>query len=463
MKPTEKIKTIIKNIQLRIYENKDKYNLDPVELKFMKSLSASVLVRSPDKIRTVLLFWIVFVVLFLLWAALAPINELVRGDGKVIPGGENQMIQHLEGGIIKEILVKEGQKVQANDILLKIDNVKSSSTFESSQYKYAQLRAKIVRLQAEANGTEFTPTAEDLKNIPLQIEQEKSLFISNKELLSSQLSALNNQLIQKTTEKREVESRMSEQKRSLGLIKEEIAMSEPMVAQGIKSKVEFLRLKREGSNIEEQYNVSVSSIPRLNAAINEINNKIKEAKSSFASKAKQSLSESETEYKRVGAESVALEDQVVRNAVRSPINGVVQRIFVNTVGGVIKPGDNLIEIVPTEGGLLVEAKVKPSDIAFLYPGQKAIVKVSAYDFAIYGSLEGTVVNISPDTVTDKKDNIYYVVKIQTNKKYLGDAKKPLKIIPGMTVNVDIVTGEKSVLSYILKPLLRAKEYTFSER
>lgn len=458
-----KLKNLLKKLSNFLEKDQTKYTLDPTELGFMKSLSASVIESSPNKLRAVLLFWIIFGAIFFVWAAFAPIDEIVRGDGKVIPGGENQMIQHLEGGIIKEIIVKEGQKVKADDLLLKIDNIKSSSTFESSRYKAAGLRAKIVRLQAESNDSDFTPTNDDLKNIPVQMEQERSLFNSNKEMLNSQLSALNNQLTQKSTEKREVESRLSEQKRSLALIKEEISMSEPMVAQGIKSKVEFLRLKREGSDIEERYNAAVSSIPRLNAAISEISNKIKEAKSGFASKAKQALGEAETEYKRLGAESVALEDQVVRNEIKSPINGVVQKIFVNTVGGVIKPGDNLIEIVPTEGGLLVEAKIKPSDIAFLYPGQKAVVKVTAYDFAIYGSLEGSVVNISPDTVTDKKDNIYYVIKIQTTKKYLGDKAKPLKIIPGMIVNVDIITGKKSLLAYILKPLLKAKEYMFTER
>jgi len=458
-----KLLPIVQKTKEKLSENKDKYNFDPAELSFMRSASAAVLAHSPHRLRAVLIFWIVSVFLFLLWAAVSPIDELVRGDGKVIPGGENQMIQHLEGGIIKEILVTEGQKVKADDILLKIDNIKSSSTFESSQYKSAELRAKLVRLQAEATGSEFAPTQEDLKKIPMQIAQEQSLFNSNKERLQSQLGTLNSQLSQKTTEKREAQSRMVEQKRSLALIKEEISMSEPMVAQGIKSKVEFLRLKREGSDIEERYNAAVVSIPRLDAAISEINGKIREAKSEFTTKAKLALNEVETEYKRVGAESNALEDQVTRNAIRSPINGIVQKLFVNTVGGVVKPGDNLIEIVPTEGGLLVEAKVKPSDIAFLYPGQKAIVKVTAYDFAVYGSLEGSVVNISPDTVTDKKENVYYVVKVQTTKKYLGTAQKQLKIIPGMMVNVDIITGKKTILSYILKPLLKAKQYTFTER
>lgn len=443
--------------------DKKGFQFNLTDLEFMRSVAAAVLEDSPRKLRRVLTFWLITIALFLLWAALAPIDEIVRGEGKVIPGGENQMIQNLEGGIVNEILVKEGQRVKANDILIKIDNQKSSSTYESSQFKSAQLRAKIIRLRAEATGSTFAPSTEDMKTIPNEIVQERNTYMANQDFLRSQVGSLNDLYNQKKTEIAEAQSRIAEQKRSLALIKEEIAISEPMVAQGIKSRVEFLKLQREASDIQERYNAIITSIPRLNAAMNEISNKIRQAHSEFTSKARIELADAETENKRVGAESTALADQVTRTIVRSPINGIVQKLYVNTVGGVIKPGDNLVEIVPTEGGLLIEAKVKPSDIAFIYPGQKAIVKVTAYDFSIFGSLDGVVTTISPDTVTDKKENVYYVVRIQTNKKYLGSPEKPLKIITGMMVNVDIITGKKSILSYILKPLLKAQQYTFTER
>lgn len=442
---------------------KKRFSFNANDYQFMRSLSAAMLEDTPSRLRSVLLFWIVAVVFFLLWAGLSPIDEIVRGEGKVIPGGENQMIQHLEGGMLSAILVKEGQRVKADDILLRVDNLKSSSTYESSQYKSAELRARLVRLRAEANGGAFSPTADDMAKIPMQIMQERSLYTSNLERLRSQISGLNDQFAQKQNEKLEAQGRISEQKHALSLIKEEVAISEPMVAQGIKPRVEFLKLQRELSDVSEKYNALVASIPRLNAAMNEISSKIRETRSEYTTKAQLDLNQAETEYKRVGAESSELADQVTRTVIKSPINGIVQKLYVNTVGGVIKPGDNLIEIVPTEGGLLAEAKVKPADIAFIYPGQDAIVKVTAYDFAIYGSLHGKVVTISPDTVTDKNDNVYYVVKIQTDKKYLGTKEKPLKIIPGMMINVDIVTGQKTVLQYILKPILKARQYTFTER
>lgn len=440
-----------------------KFSFDENDYNFMRSLSAAVLEDTPSKLRSVLLFWIITVVFLLVWAGFSSIDELVRGDGQVVPGGENQMIQHLEGGILSEILVKEGQKVQSGDTVLKIENVKSASTYESSQYKSAEVRAKIIRLRAEALGIGFNPSAADLKEIPEQIAQERSAYMANQEYINSQISALNDLYRQKQSELAEAKSRIAESKRSLAFIREEIAMTEPMVAQGIKPRVEFLQLQRQASDIQERYNAVVTSIPRLNAAMNEITNKIRQARGEFTSKARIELAGAQTEIKRVGAESSALQDEVTRTEIKSPINGIVQKLYVNTLGGVIKPGDNLIEIVPTEGGLLAEAKIKPADIAFIYPGQDAIVKVTAYDYSIYGSLHGKVVTISPDTVTDKQDNIYYVVKIQTDKKYLGTKEKPLKIIPGMMINVDIVTGKKTILQYILKPIIKAKQYTFSER
>ncbi|MDD5052921.1 MAG: HlyD family type I secretion periplasmic adaptor subunit [Sulfuricurvum sp.] len=444
-------------------KEKRRFSFNANDYEFMRSLSAAVLEDAPSRLRSILLFWIVFVFFFLLWAALSPIDEIVRGEGKVIPGSENQMIQHLEGGILSAIMVKEGQRVKINDVLLRVDNLKSSSTYESSQFKSAELRARIVRLRAESSGGPFSPSADDLAKIPMQIMQERNLYTSDIEHLHSQISGLQDQYAQKQDEKLETQGRITEQKHALALIKEEVAITEPMVAQGIKPKVEFLKLQRDLSDKKENYNALIASIPRLDSAMNEITSKIREAKAEFTMKARLDLNAAETDYSRVGAESSELADQVTRTVIKSPINGIVQQLFVNTVGGVIKPGDNLIEIVPTEGGLLVEAKVKPSDIAFIYPGQDSIVKITAYDFSIYGSLRGKVVTISPDTVTDKKDNVYYVVKIQTDKKYLGSKEKPLKIIPGMMVNVDIITGKKTILEYILKPILKAKQYTFTER
>ena len=252
---------------------KRKFNFNKNDFEFMQSTSSAILEESPKKLRIVLQFWIGTVLFALIWAGFAPIDEIVRGDGKVIPGGENQMIQHLEGGIIESILVKEGQKVNIDDVLMKIQNQKSSSTFESSQYKVAELRARIIRLKAEASGGVFSPSADDIKKFPLQIAQERNLYNTNRERLSSEISSLNDQYAQKKNEIIEVKGRMDQQKKSLQLTKEEVSITEPLVAQGIKPKVEFLRLQRSLAEVTAQYNSSADSLPRLNSAISEMGNK----------------------------------------------------------------------------------------------------------------------------------------------------------------------------------------------
>jgi adhesin transport system membrane fusion protein len=240
-------------------------------------------------------------------------------------------------------------------------------------------------------------------------------------------------------------------------------MTAPMVREGVKSKVDFLKLKREANGIENKIEAAKLSLPRLQSAIQEYREKRIEAKQLFINKAKKELNEVTAELKRLETQQIALTDQVARTMVRSPVTGIVQKLFVHTVGGVIKPGADLVEIVPTNKNLYLEVKIKPSDIAFIHPGAEAKIKVSAYDYAIHGGLIGHVVNISPDTITDKKENTFYLIHIKTDKNYLGSKEHPLNIIPGMTVNVDIVTGKKTVMQYILKPILKSKQYVFSER
>jgi adhesin transport system membrane fusion protein len=236
-----------------------------------------------------------------------------------------------------------------------------------------------------------------------------------------------------------------------------------MVREGVKSKVDFLKLKREANAIESDIEAARLSLPRLLSSINEFKNKRKEALQLFINNAKKELNEVTAEISRLKTQQIAFTDQVDRTMVKSPVDGIVQKLFVNTVGGVIQPGEDLVEIVPTNKKLFLEVKIKPNDIAFIHPGAKAKVKVSAYDFAIHGGLMGKVVNISPDTITDKKDNTFYIIHVVTEKNYLGTKEHPLHIIPGMTVHVDMITGQKTVMEYILKPILKSKQYVFSER
>ena len=445
-----------------------KKNNKPIEYtendySFMNSLSAAVLEQAPTKMSRVLKVWFFTISAFLIWASLAEIDEITRGNGDVIPYGQNQIIQNLEGGIVDSILVKEGQTVKAGEVILKINNAKSTSISRTNEMKYYELEAKRLRLFAEANQLAFkAPKVEDIE-LRTQIKLSENLYRSNKKEFNAKDNSLINQIEQKKQAYKEASAKVKSLKKSLEFVTQEIQMTAPMVKEGIKSKVDFLKLKREANSIENDIEAAKLSLPRLKSAINEFINKRKESQQLFINSAKKELNEVIAEISRLKTQQIAFSDQVDRTMVKSPVEGIVQKLFVNTVGGVIKPGADLVEIVPTNKKLYLEIKIKPSDIAFLHPGAEAKVKISAYDFAIHGGLIGKVVNISPDTITDKKENTFYLIHVTTERNYLGTEDHPLKIIPGMTVSVDIITGQKTVMQYILKPILKSKQYVFSER
>lgn len=442
-----------------------KRKLSQEDYQFVNSLSAAVAEHTPRRIRWVLYFWFFAIALFIMWASLTQIDEITRGSGEVVPSGDNQIVQNLEGGIVKNILVKVGDSVKQGDPLLQIDNQKSKSQMDSTKIKELELEAKIVRLNAEAFGKDFNQSSYSVtdKNMQILIENEKSLYMSRKRQIDAKIRGLEDKKRQKEQELKETKSKIALLKKSVKLIKKEVSMMRPMVVQGVKSKVAFMKLQREQGGIKGDLSDAQYALPKIKAEISEIDNNIEEAKSEFRNQAKGDLNEATAELMRVKKSYLALHDQIGRTTVQSPIQGLIQKIYITTVGGVIKPGENLVEIVPTDEILWIEVKIKPSDIAFVYPGQSAVVKFSAYDFSIYGSLYGRLVYISADTVKDEKKNAFYTVHIKTTKNHLGTDKHPLKIIPGMTANVDIMTGKKSVMDYILKPILKAKEYTFTER
>jgi len=437
------------------YNNKD--------YEFMNSLSSAILEQSPSRVSKVIKIWLLTVLLLIVWASFASIDEITRGDGKVIPYGQNQVIQNLEGGIVESILVSEGQSVKAGQVILKISNAKSTSSSRTNEMKAQELTAKRLRLYAEANSLPFKAIITDDAELTKQIELARKLYNSNKLEALAKDNSFVQQIEQRKQEYKEAQARIRSLRKSLEFVTEEINMTEPMVKEGIKSKVDFLKLKREANGIENDIEASSLSLPRLNSAIEEYRQKRVESKQLFINKSKEELNKVSAEIARLKTQQIEFTDQVDRTMVKSPVDGIVQKLFVHTVGGVVKPGADLLEIVPTNKKLFLEIKIKPSDIAFIHPGAEAKVKISAYDYAIHGGLIGKVVNISPDTITDKKENTFYLIHIVTEKNYLGTQEHPLKIIPGMTANVDIVTGKKTVMQYILKPILKSKQYVFSER
>ena len=437
--------------------------LNTNDLEYMNSLSAAVIYNRPKKLHWVLIAFLITITLFIIWASIAKIDEIARGSGKVVPNGQNQIIQNLEGGIVSEILVKEGESVEKDQILIKISNEKSNSTVASNELKALYLQAQIKRLESELKREVFTFENSDNEQLNDFLNNENELYLTNKKQLESKVSILKEQIKQKENESKDARQTIEHLRFSVNAISKEVEMTKPMVDRGIRSQVDFLKLQREQSDAKQKLQSVMLSIPKIESEILEINKKIDETYQMNDSQTREKLNETVSALKDLEANATASTDQVLRTIVKSPSNGIVQKLHINTIGGAIKPAQDLIEIVPTDYNLIVEVKILPKDIAFIYHGQKAIVKFSAYDFSIYGGLDGHVINISPDTITEKDDKTYYLIRIETEKNYIGEKDKSMKIIPGMVADVDIITGKKTILDYILKPILKTKQYTFTER
>ncbi|MDX6750859.1 HlyD family type I secretion periplasmic adaptor subunit [Geminicoccaceae bacterium 1502E] len=404
-----------------------------------------------------------FFVVFLVWADWATLDEVTRGTGKVIPSRHVQVVQNLEGGIVDAILVRDGEIVEAGQVLMRIDNVRSASEYREKKARHMALLAARARLEAEIGGEALQFPQEVLEEAPEIARNETRLFESRRRQLDSELEILASQAQQRAQELEELKSRLEQYERSYRLANEELRVTEPLAAQRIVARTELLQLQRQVNDLRGALEQTRLSLPRAEEALREARRRTENARSRFAA-------EAQAEYNQRSAELAGLReilaagyDRVRRTDVRSPVRGTVKRVRVTTVGGVIQPGQDLVEIVPLEDTLLVEANVRPADIAFLRPDLPATVKITAYDYAIYGGLDGVVEEISADTIANEKGESFYRVRVRTNENHLGPAAHPLEIIPGMTAQVDVLTGEKTVLDYLLKPILKARQAALTER
>lgn len=418
---------------------------------------------APRLVRLTIWGLVAFVLFLVLWAHFAIVDEVTRGEGKAIPSSRLQKIQNLEGGIVAELFVREGQIVEAGDPLLRLDDTRFASNVGETEADRLALAARVERLSAEVEGRDLAMPENVLRDAPNLADSERALFESRRDQLRAEIGGLEEQLAQRRQEVREMSSKQEQFRSSLALLRKEIAMSEPLVSSGAISPVEVLRLKRAEVESRGQLDATTLALPRAHAAIKEIESKIGETRGRFRSEALTQLNEARTELSKLKSTGKALEDRVRRTLVTSPVRGVVQQMLVSTIGGVIQPGSDIVEIVPLDDTLLVEAKVRPQDIAFLHPGQEAMVKFSAYDFTVYGGLKAELEHISADSITDEDGNSFFLIHLRTDKSHLGSDEKPLLIIPGMMASVDIITGHKSVLSYLLKPIIRAKAEALRER
>ncbi len=437
--------------------------LTGTDVDLITDIRISLLAQSPRGGSIIL--WLLLLLFFsaLAWTYLSEVEEVTRANGKVVPSRQLQIVQNLEGGILSEVLVNIGEVVEKGQLLLRIDEKRFSGSFRESRFNYLALKAQVARLQAETDDTIFIAPEEVLKEAPEVCLREKGLFESRKHELEESLGVLQEQRLQREQEIAELKAKIEELSRSQKMLTTEMNMTKPLISLGAVSEVEYLRLQRQNSELQGQITASQLALPRANSRLEEAKRKIVEEKLKFSNNAKKELNDAYAKLEGLSANTIALADRLDRTAVLSPVRGIINQIFINTVGGVIQPGMNLIEIVPLEDTLLVEAKVKPSDIAFLSPNMKATVKFTAYDFIIYGGLDAKVEHISADSIVDEQGNSFYLVKVRTTKNYIGSEKSPLPIIPGMIASVDILTGKKRILTYLMKPILRAQSQALRER
>lgn len=437
--------------------------LPAAEPDLITDARTSILIQEPQGGRLILWLIAVLVTVFLVWAYWARIDEVTRGDGKVIPSQQIQVVQNLEGGILAKLMTQVGAVVEKDQLLLEIDKTRFAAPYQESRASLLALKAQIARLEAEIRNSPFAVPDEVTNEKPEIGTREQQLYASRQEQLAAKMQILQEQHKQRRQELSEMQSKLTEITQTMALLQKELGMTKPLIAHGAVSEVEVLRLERQLSEMRGNIEVTKKSIPKIESKILEAKKAMDEEQLIFHNEARKELNEAYAKLEGLAATSVALIDRLDRTAVRSPVRGTINQIKVNTVGGIIQPGMDLVEIVPLEDTLLIEARIKPKDIAFLHPNQKAMVKFTAYDFTIYGGLEADLEHISADSITDKQGNDYYLVRLRTKQNYLGTTEKPLPIIPGMVVSVDILTGKKTILSYLLKPVLRAKETALRER
>ncbi|MGL4192060.1 MAG: HlyD family type I secretion periplasmic adaptor subunit [Vibrio sp.] len=457
------------------------HKLSDEELDYVDDKTAALLLNTPRSAQIMLWVMVAFFVLALLWSAWAEIDQVTVGQGKVVPSSQIQVIQNLEGGLVKQILVHEGQQVQKGQQLILIDDTRFRSDFREREQQVANLTATVLQLSASlasvildeeveeknwANSVrlDYTKLAfpnELSSSEPELVERQRNQYRQDLDNLRNQLSVISQQITQKQQDLIEAQARVTNLRQGYDFAKKELEITEPLANEGVVPKIELLKLQRQLNDTRRELTSTELKIPVLKAAVREAMLSRINAAQKFRTEQQDKLNQEQDKLSALTESTVGLEDKVNRTVVISPVTGTVKTLYVNTVGGVIQPGMNIIEIVPTEDTLLVEAQIAPQDIAFLRPQLPAIVKFSAYDFTRYGGLEGTLEHISADTTQDEKGNSFYLVRVRTKETTFGHDKN-LPIIPGMTASVDIITGKRTVLAYLLKPILSAQNNALRE-
>ncbi len=414
--------------------------------------------------------WLILLILFLLiaaalvWARWAVVEEVTTGHGRVIPSTQNQIVQTLEGGIVSAIEISEGDLVEEGQVIMRIDDTGFASRLGELRQRRWALLAEILRREAEASGAAELPDHGDLmREAPRVYATESELFSARSAKHEDDLNILRQQKIQRQREFEELQARETRLANARVPLQRELELTRSMYESGVVPEIEFLRLQRQAVEMDGDLTVMRASIETAAAGVVEAQGRITNAGTTFRSEARERLATARAELAIIDESIKAARDRVLRTALLAPVRGVVNTLTVTTIGAVTQPGQAVAEIVPLDDTLLIEARIRPQDVAFIHPGQQASVKLTAYDYSIYGALDGEVERIGADTVTDETGESYYQVVIRTHEHALTGREGALPIIPGMVATVDILTGDKTVFDYLAKPVLRVRDEALRER
>ncbi len=413
---------------------------------------------------SLLLFLVLaLIVVAILWANWTELDNVTRGQGKIVSSIENQIVQASEEGVIKSRFVEEGQQVSTNTLLFEIDPIEAKTTFEQALLRLSSLKIQEIRLSAEVLGNEPVFPDELVKKSSTVVVGERALFAARRADLNAQLAVLNQQMMQRKQQIDEIQVGIKTSNETLDLLKQQIGIIKPLVDSGLSPEIELLDLLRQAKDFEGKEEASKVSLLRVKTSIIEVEQEINSVKQSYKTRSQAELSKIIAEIAEIESRVPALKDRVIRTQVKSPVKGIINRINFTTLGGFVRPGDALLEIVPTGDDLKVEAKIDPKDIAYIEPTQKARISLTAYDASKYGTIDGEVIKVSPDAVEDKTSGLsFYIVDVSIDTKLFEDDGSEVEILPGMVASVDVLAGKRTVIDYIWRPMLRIKERALTD-
>jgi adhesin transport system membrane fusion protein len=399
----------------------------------------------------------------LVWSHFTELDNVTRGQGKIVSSMQNQLVQASEGGVLKANFIREGQRVIAKQLLFEIDPIDAKTAYNQAKQRLSSLKIQQIRLESEISGVELVFGQELIEAAPSVVETEKSLFLARKADLQAQLSVLKEQFNQRTQQISEIDVTVKTAQDTLGLVEEQIAIIEPLVTAGLSSETELLSLRRQAKDFQGRAESSATSLKRVGSSIAETEEQISSVIQSFSTDSQAQLSRIISEIAEVDSRIPVLEDRVERTSIRSPVDGIINRLNIRTIGGFVRPGDVLVELVPIGDKLIVEASIDPKDIAYIRPDQDVRISLTAYDASRYGNIRGKILKVSADASLDPNTNISsYKVDVSLETSLYEDDGSEVEVFPGMVASIDVLAGKRTVLEYFWQPMAKVKERAFTD-